>query len=233
MYDPHEPLPFDPPPDDGYGMALPTQAGPARYRPIAGQHPNPANHGTPWTDRQHHLLVERIRAGDDLDAIADALGRRASSVLTRMRRLLPADNREHPGDLLLTVTRDYLADPEAPWRANLLRSTPPRPVITPPAIVRTGLGGIDDDDLVALVHAMITVHGRTPPDLLHRLGDELAERGLTGRLVRERARELRYSRDCVLSDAQLDDAAEAWVRSALHPDQPPSARYGDYWELMR
>ena len=245
MYDPNEPLPyepfpFEPPPDDPDGDPacdpdgeLAAVAGNGygyTYRRLKSVPPNPANHGVPWTDDQHELLIERIKAGDDLEAIADAIGRKPHAALSRMRRLLPPDNREHPSDLVLAVVREYLSDPNADWRTNLLTANPPRPIITPAPIVRTGLGGIPNDDLVTIVHAMIAVHGQTPPELLRQLIDELEDRHLVRRLITERVRELRYVHNCTLSEDQLHDAARRWVDAATASDALPGHHSKHWWD---
>lgn len=223
MYDHHDPLPFDPPfdpledlPDDGQHDRYPVdrRSGtvyPFRARPVD---PPPPNNGKPWTDEQHELLVERVRSGDDLTELAHALGRTPGSVTMRMKRLLPPDNRDHPSDLVLTVLRELLADPDADWRANLLRSTTPRPVITPPPVIHTGVAGLQDDDLLPVAYALLTHGGANPGELLQRTLREVSHRGLTWKIVTERVRELRYSPGSTLSEYQLIDLAEAWVREA-------------------
>lgn len=179
----------------------------------------PRNHGLPWDDVQHQRLVDRVRAGDDMDQLAEAVGRKTGAVTMRLRRLLPPDNRDHPSDLLLSATREFLSDPDADWRGNLLRSTKPRPIVAPPAIVRTGIGGIEDDDLVNVAHALVSAQGEHRSDLLERIVTEVQNRALGHRVVALRVRELRYLPGCTLSDEQLVDVAHSWLWQATRAEE--------------
>lgn len=225
MIEPAEPLPYDEAFDaSGNGSSS------GHFYSLARRMrtDEPRNHGVPWTDAQHEQLVERVRAGDDTEQIAEAVGRKPAAVTTRLRRLLPPDNRDHPSDLVLTVAREYLGDAAAEWRVNLLRSTVPRPVITPPPVMRTGLGGIDDDDLVVLAYALIAAQGSGQPDLLDRLVTEVQDRGLEHRVVALRVRELRYQPGCALTDGQLVDVAFSWLWQASRPEDV-DRRFRTHW----
>lgn len=216
MFDDDQQFLYEP---DGDELPLPAvngAPGTAGIYPFRRPTPaRPANHGKAWTPEHSALLVQRIRVGDELPELESALGRTKGSLLPRMRRLLPPDNREHPPDLLLPALRDYLTDEAAEWERNLLKSSPPRPIIQPPAIVRTGYGGIPDDDLVRIAYALIAQHGSEVRERCPQVVDEVHERGLDRKIVAARAAEIRYSPGCPLSETDLWESAENWVCEAL------------------
>ncbi|MDR7381445.1 hypothetical protein [Promicromonospora iranensis] len=125
--------------------------------------------GHPWTDEETTEMVALARGGADADAIAAQVRRGVASVLNRLRRMLPLEHRSCPSDMIVSALRDHLRDPGYDWRANMLLTPAPRPVVRPPDIVRTGVTGLVDDDLVGITHSVLLDDRAVTAELRGRL----------------------------------------------------------------
>ena len=147
----------------------------------------PANRsGLTWQPSDYESLVDGIREGLDLPALASRLGRSSNGVSTRLRRLLPLAQRDCLFDQVLPALRLALADPGYDWRAEMLLSPPPAPIIHQ-EVIRTGLDGLSDDQVVTVAYALLASGGREEAELLDQLHERLESDGLMERLIGMRA----------------------------------------------
>jgi hypothetical protein len=140
--------------------------------------------GQPWTEEENEQLVALVRSGSDLDAMADQVRRSSTSVVSRLRRMLPLEHRSCPNDRVVIALRGHLLDPGYDWQAIMLLTPPPRPVVRSPEIVRTGLAGLPDDDLVGVAHSVLLDDRSATATLRARLIDEVGKRGLAREVTR-------------------------------------------------
>jgi hypothetical protein len=140
--------------------------------------------GQPWTEEENEQLVALVRSGSELDAIADRVRRSSTSVVSRLRRMLPLEHRSCPNDRVVIALRGHLRDPGYDWQAIMLLTPPPRPVVRSPEIVRTGLAGLPDDDLVGVAHSVLLDDRSATAALRARLIDEVGKRGLARQVTR-------------------------------------------------
>jgi hypothetical protein len=171
----------------------------------------PARSGQPWTEEDQNLLVRAARDHADLETIAECAERTTSSVLPRLRRMLPLHERSCPSDMVARRVHEHLRDPDYDWRGTMLLTPPPRPVHKPPDIVRTGLPGLTDDDLVPIAHAVLDEDTEEHADLRERLRDEVRERRLHERLGRLHAQRMATRRPDLTWD-EADRDAMRWMR---------------------
>jgi hypothetical protein len=143
------------------------------------KHQEPARSGRPWTDEETAKIVEMVREGAAADAITTRSGRGTTSVLSRMRRMLPLEHRSCPPDMVVATLRDHLRDPGYDWRATMLLTPPPRPIVRSPEIVRTGVAGLTDGDLVGIAHSVLLDDRAATAGLRERLVGEIRARGLS------------------------------------------------------
>lgn len=147
-------------------------------------HERQSRTGMTWTEEENERLVALVRAGQDLDAVADGVQRSSTSVVARLRRMLPLEHRSCPSDRVVIALRGHLRDPGYDWQATMLLTPPPRPVVRSPEIVRTGLAGLPDDDLVGVAHSVLLDDRSATAALRARLIEEVGKRGLTRRVTR-------------------------------------------------
>ena len=173
----------------------------------------PSRSGQPWTEECHAELADLVTAGLALPDVADAAGRQPAAVLTRLRRMLPVDERGCPEFLVLPRLRELLEDGHD-WRRAMLQDSPKPPVVRPPAVHRAGVAGLEDDDLVEVADALVRTQARDD-DLLERVRQQLVERRLSGRLVQRRVRELVRATPTFHHEEEFQMAAEQWVTNGL------------------
>lgn len=106
-------------------IALPTHHEPTK---------KPNRHGQPWVMSDYELMVQGVRDGLELPSLASRIGRAENVLLPRLRRLLPAAQRECYPELVLDALRTALADDTYDWRHEMLLSPP----IIRNEIVRSG-----------------------------------------------------------------------------------------------
>ncbi|SUH41066.1 hypothetical protein [Nocardia farcinica] len=73
--------------------------------------------GELWTDECNAELVELLRAGLPVEAIAEQAGRSVSALATQCRKMLPPDFDTRP--TAVEALRGVLADPDYDWRSPL------------------------------------------------------------------------------------------------------------------
>jgi hypothetical protein len=174
----------------------------------------PARWGQQWTEDCFAELVQLVAAGLTLQDVADAAGRTPSTVLSRLRRMLPVDERGCPEPLVVPRLRELLEDEDHDWRRAMLKDTPKPPVVRPPAVHREGIPGLEDDDLVEIADALVRTQARDA-GLLERVRQQLLERRLGNRLVVRRVRELVRATPTFHHEEEFDMAAEQWVTNGL------------------
>lgn len=143
----------------------------------------PDRTGRPWTDEETARIVAWVRDGADEHTVTLRARRSTTSVVSRMRRMLPPEHRSCPADLVVPALRGHLRDPDYDWRATMLLAPPPRPVVRPPDIVRTGVAGLTDADLVGITHSVLLDDRASTADLRERLVGEVRERALARDVV--------------------------------------------------
>lgn len=107
--------------------------------------------GTRFTDEDHELIVRLVREGADGPALARALKRTQTSAEQRARKLLPPGQRRCPIDRVLPSLAAAVAEEGYDWRTVIAQDDPPAPVRQ---VVRSGIEGLDDDQLVTCAHAV-------------------------------------------------------------------------------
>lgn len=105
---------------------------------------------------------------------------------TRLGRLLPLAQRECLADRVLPALRDALADPDYDWAAEMLLTPPPASIVHQ-EVIRTGLDGLSDDQLVTIAYALMASCGAEEHDVLTDLEPLLCERRLVDELIERRA----------------------------------------------
>lgn len=167
--------------------------------PGGGQsEPEPARSGQPWTTDDYETLVKRCREGASVSELAQALDRSEFAVVTRAKRLLPADQRGAPQDHVITHLRRLLQeDADYDWGHHLASTPPPRPVVNhlPAPQVRRGIPGLSDHDLMTVAGLMVRLGEDPSTDPLRR---EVVSAIRTRRLPHELA-------------IRLKDEVDLWV----------------------
>lgn len=167
--------------------------------------------GKAWEPSDYESLVEGIRQGLQLPALATRLGRSTNVVSIRLRRLLPLAQRDCLPDQVLPALRLALADHGYDWRAEMLLSPPPAPVIHQ-EVIRTGLDGLSDDQVITLAYALLASGGREEAELLDQLRDRLETDGLMERLIGMRAQRAVRSSPFSIDEDSAWAHASYWVR---------------------
>ncbi|MGD8148650.1 hypothetical protein [Ornithinimicrobium sp. Y1694] len=130
---------------------------PGAQRPSQNSPAATTRSGEPWTDNDYELLLRLCGEGADLARVAAELRRTSAAVMSRAKRLLPLDQRGAPGDRVLTHLGELVtAEEDYDWRAHLVATAPPRPVVNhvhPPEI-RKGIPGLESDELLAMGAAL-------------------------------------------------------------------------------
>ncbi|GAA1918525.1 hypothetical protein [Nocardioides marmoribigeumensis] len=188
----------------------------------------PARSGQPWTEECHVELVELVGAGLTLPEVADTAGRQPSTVLPRLRRMLPVDERGCPEHLVLPRLRELLESGDHDWRRAMLKDTPKAPVVRPPAVHRDGVPGLEDDDLLEVADALVRTQARDE-DLLGRVRQQVVDRRLGDRLVDRRVRELVRATPTYHHEEEFRMAAEQWVSNGLGGPVGPVGPVGPSW----
>lgn len=175
-------------------------------------HQGPVRSGRPWTDEETTRMVALVRDGSDTDAIAAQLRRGVTSAMNRLRRMLPLEHRSCPSDMVVSALRDHLGDPDYDWRATMLLRPAPRPVVRPPEIVRSGVAGLVDDDLVEIAHSVLLDDRATTAALRERLVEEVRQRGIASDVVGSHEKYLTGLREpTALRD--LDEWLHRWSKA--------------------
>ncbi|WP_347269069.1 hypothetical protein [Paracoccus sp. (in: a-proteobacteria)] len=183
----------------------------------------PKRSGRLWETLDYELLVEGIREGLDVPALAERVGRVESSVWQRLRRLVPLPQRGCLADQLLPVLRTALADPAYDWQAEMRLTPPPAPIVRK-EIVHNGLDGLTADDAVAIAYALLASGGDDEAAVLSRLMPRLEADDLIEDLIELRARKaVRASPFSIAADAAWAHASY-WVRGR----RPDRDRYRSY-----
>ncbi|WP_275003827.1 hypothetical protein [Promicromonospora iranensis] len=168
--------------------------------------------GTTWTEEENEQVVALVRSGADLDAVADGVRRSSTSVVARLRRMLPLEHRSCPNDRVVLALREHLRDPDYDWQGQMLLTLPPRPVVNPPAIVREGLAGLADDDLVTVAHSVLLDDRVATADLRGRLVAEVKQRGLADRVGQSHESYLATHRE-LTGFRDLDEQVHRWSKA--------------------
>jgi hypothetical protein len=144
--------------------------------------PQPRRSGQPWTDDDYERLVTLVREGQDVPAIAGALGRTEGAVTPRLRALLPPEQRAILADRVLTTLRGHVQDrPDYPWAEIMVQLPPPAPVVEE-VVHRAGVAGLEADLLVEAAWAML--HCETAEaEAVREVCLEVEARGLDDLLV--------------------------------------------------
>lgn len=171
----------------------------------------PWRSGTPWTEDDLVLLVAQVRRGADEATTARCLARVERAVVQRLRRMLPLEHRGCPADQVFVAARKALQDPEYDWREALLLSVPPPPVVNPPAMVSTGIEGLDDDQLATVAYALLCSQGPRVRRMLEAVSGEVARRRVCADVLSLAVRHVQR-RAAGYGDAAR--AAAAWIESA-------------------
>lgn len=171
----------------------------------------PKRSGRLWEQLDYELLVEGVREGLDVPALAERVGRVDSSVWQRLRRLLPLAQRECHLDQVLPALRTALADPAYDWQAEMLLIPPPTPIVHQ-EIVRTGLDGLSADHAVTIAYALLASGGDAESTLLARLLPRLEDDDLMDDLIELRAQRAVHASPCSIPQDSAWAHATYWVR---------------------
>lgn len=190
-----------------------------------------SRYGQPWTDEDYEGLISAVRSGLDEQQIAKALGRPSSTVLGRIRKLLPVEVRQCPYDRVLPAARDAFEAEGYDWRVTILHSPPPRPIVTPAPIVRHGVAGLSADELGTIAFSLASTGGTRCAELLERVCAEMHSESDSQNIARDLAAQwLRRSGAPIGWGEYATQAAHDWLSSAdgWSLSAPHSRRYG--WE---
>ncbi|MFJ3403871.1 hypothetical protein [Promicromonospora sp. NPDC090134] len=185
----------------------------------------PDRTGRPWTDEETARIVALVRDGADEHTVTLRARRSTTSVVHRMRRMLPLEHRSCPADMVVPALRGHLRDPDYDWRATMLLTPPPRPVVRSPDIVRTGVAGLTDGDLVGITHSVLLDDRAATADLRERLVGEVRDRGLGRQVVDSHETYLTTLRE-PFGVRDLDEWVHRWSEAvglgvSRFPDYPP------------
>ena len=185
----------------------------------------PDRTGRPWTDEETARIVALVRDGADEHTVTLRARRSTTSVVHRMRRMLPLEHRSCPADMVVPALRGHLRDPDYDWRATMLLTPPPRPVVRSPDIVRTGVAGLTDGDLVGITHSVLLDDRAATADLRERLVGEVRDRGLGRQVVDSHETYLTTLRE-PFGVRDLDERVHRWSEAvglgvSRFPDYPP------------
>lgn len=135
--------------------------------------------GTRFTDEDHELIISKVREGAQGPELARALKRTQASVEQRARKLLPPGQRRCPIDRVLPTLAAAVTEPDYDWRTVVALDDPKPPVNE---IVRVGISGLSDEELVECAHAVAVTLPRG--EQFESLRDEVNQRGLGYQLAR-------------------------------------------------
>ncbi|MGO1543910.1 MAG: hypothetical protein ACTHXA_06165 [Gulosibacter sp.] len=166
--------------------------------------------GLPWEDRDYRAIIAAIGEGaNDIDEVARYTGRTTSSIMSKWRRLLPIEQRTAPRDRVIPLLRGHLEDPNYDWQLATITDPPPPPIVRPPA--KTGLPGLELEDLEDIGFA-VGLSAVVMPDVLReRLGVEIVTRNLQHRIRDRRVEQLLTSPGSVISVAAAEAEANTWI----------------------
>lgn len=188
---------------------------------------NPKRSGKLWEPLDYELLVEGVREGLDVPALAERVGRPENSVWQRLRRLVPVPQRGCLTDQLLPVLRTALADPAYDWQAEMRLTPPPAPIVHR-EVIRTGIEGLTDADAVTVAYALLASGGEEEAGVLARLIPRLEADRLVEDLIELRAqRAVRASPYSIAGDAAWAHASY-WVRGRGRGGDWDRARRGGF-----
>ncbi|WP_167131469.1 hypothetical protein [Paramicrobacterium chengjingii] len=174
-----------------------------------------SRYGEPWNDSDYEALISAVRSGFEQQHIADEIGRPRSTILTRVRKLLPVDVRGCPSDRVLPAARDAFSSDDYDWRVTILQSPPPAPIVTPPPVVRHGVAGLSADDLGTIAFSLALTGGTTCAELLERVCAEFPKTPGSRRVAESLAIQwLRRSGTVLDGYEQAVQAACEWLAAA-------------------
>lgn len=178
-------------------------------------HARASRHGQPWTDDDYEGLISGVRSGLDEPEIARTLGRPSSTIIARTRMLLPVEVRQCPHDRVLPAARDAFERDDYDWRTTILLTPPPRPIVTPPPVIRHGIAGLSADDLGTIAYSLASTGGTRCAELLETVcatlpnapGSQDIARDLAARRLRRCGALIGWGEDAM-------HAADNWLSSA-------------------
>lgn len=174
--------------------------------------------GLAYTDEDHDTLLSMLREGASTPEIAVALCRTVKSVEQRARKLLPPGQRHCPLDRVMPTLATACADPDYDWRTTISQDDPPAPINK---IVRSGIEGLTDDQLVECAHAVAVCGPQA--GIFDQLKKEVNERGL-GQRICARHRLHRRLQEQPNPD-QCDEISRAWSDAIGFDERFGSYRY--------
>lgn len=183
----------------------------------------PARAGLAWDDEDHETLVRLAKDRADLATMAAAVQRGESATWQRLRLLLPIEHRKCPRDRILPALYDAVLQSDYDWRRVVLQSPPPPPVTR---IVRSGLAGLDDDDLVQVTQAVALLDSPPTAALLANLAGLIGQRGLREHFAAVHSDFLHRRGLTGRTRRDLHHAAAAWLDSLI--DQPGPSGWDGY-----
>lgn len=160
---------------------------------------SPIRHGQTWTEQDFADLMQAVRQDCTLEEVAEAVGRSVNGLRNQLRRMLPADERHLPADVVLMRIRQLNRNGDYDWLAAMAEQPTPEWQLRWEADQRSraallenarvvGVGALPDDHLMALAKATLDCRDPLPSDLAEVMAKELSERGLTAALA-DHARE--------------------------------------------
>lgn len=173
--------------------------------------------GLPWSGPDYEAMARSVAEGYTLEETASLLGRTPAAIIARLRRLLPPDERRLPQDLVAGRLHDlFTEDPAYDWRNIMLKDPPPAPVHKPADIIRTGIDGLTDEQLVVVAFAVLVADTAFPDDT--GIGRDILAaaygRGLDRQLLRRRITLSRRRGEIPGRHADEEAAAELWIEAS-------------------
>ena len=168
----------------------------------------PPRSGMPWTEDDFAAVFAASRDGCDPDEIAARIGRSTIALRGQLRRLLPAEERHLPADLVLPRLRQLDREGDYDWLAAMASSTRPSWELQREAQAERderGIGALSDGELLALVDVICGRTAQLPDELVRAISTAVDRRGMEA-LVRRRA--MAAADDAV--DALLDQGERLW-----------------------
>lgn len=179
----------------------------------------PTRAGLAWEDEDHETLVQLAKERADLSAMAVAVQRGESATWQRLRLLLPVEHRKCPRDRIVPALHEAVQQPDYDWRKVILQ-TPSSPPVQ--EVLRTGLDGLEDDDLVRLTQIVAVWRESDASDLRTRLARCVDERGLRYAFVRRHVEHVYRGGMAGRTRDDLVPAVRQWFDSLLDRDDRPT-----------
>ena len=176
---------------------------PTTVTPISVTTAHPRN-GAPYTEADHEMLVAMLKERATLEHMSEKLGRQPRALLTRLRKLLPPEQRKCPTDRVVPAAWDVVTDEAYDWRRTILLPDPLPPVTH---VTRSGVAGLCDGDLATVAQALAVAHPSS--ELMAEVREEVRQRGLGYEVVHRQVAHLR--RNCLGSPSSHEEQAWAWA----------------------